>query len=149
MPEILLGVVVLILVLWAVNAFSKADPKQVVRLLRGLGGVAALIFAAFLLFRGEIGVALPLGAFGLGLLGWISLWPATFGARTQKSKGQVSRVRTACLEMELALDTGVMRGQILAGRHAGVALDALDVPALDRASRRHRRGQPPPIDDLS
>ena len=62
----LLGVVVLILLLWASNAFSKADPKQAAKLLRYLGGVAALIFAAFLLFRGEIGVAIPVGAVGLG-----------------------------------------------------------------------------------
>ncbi len=75
------------LLLWAVNAFSKADPKQAARVLRGIGGGAALLFAGFMLFRGEIGVAIPVGVFGLGLLGWVSLWPATFGARTQKSAG--------------------------------------------------------------
>jgi len=126
----LLGVAILVLLLWAVKAFSKADPKQAAKLLRALGGGAALIFAAFLLFRGEIGVALPVGAFGLGLLGWISLWPASFGARTKKSAGQMSRVRTAFLEMELDHDTGTMRGRILAGPHEGAALDDLDPPAL-------------------
>ena len=58
MPEILLGVVVLVLGLWAVSSFSKADPKQVARLLRG-----------------EIGLAVPAGLIGLGLLGWVSLQP--------------------------------------------------------------------------
>ena len=80
MPEILLGVVVLVLGLWAVNSFSKADPKQAARVLRAIGGAGALIFAGFLLLRGEIGVAVTVGLFGLGLLGWVSLWPATFGA---------------------------------------------------------------------
>jgi hypothetical protein len=126
----LLGVVVLILLLWAANAFSKADPKQAARLLRMIGGGAALLFAGFLLIRGEIGIAIPIGAVGLGLLGWISLWPASLGGRTQKSPGQVSRVRSAFLEMELDLDTGAMRGQILAGRYEGVALDTLDAPTL-------------------
>ncbi len=130
MPELLLGGVVLILLLWAAAAFSKADPRQVARVLRLLGGGAALILAAFLLFRGEIGVAVPVGAVGLGLLGWISLWPATFGGRTQKSPGQISRVRSAFLEMELDHDSGAMRGRILAGRYADVALDALDPPTL-------------------
>jgi hypothetical protein len=130
MPEIILGVAVLILALWAVNAFSKADPKQVARLLRYLGGGAALVFAAFLLFRGEIGVAIPVGAFGLGLLGWVSLWPASLTGRTQKSSGRVSRVRTAFVEMELDHDSGAMRGRILAGRYEGVSLDALDPPTL-------------------
>jgi len=127
---LLLGVVVLILLLWAINSFAKADPKQAARLLRSIGGVAALIFAAFLLFRGEIAVALPVGAFGLTLLGWMSLWPATFGARTKRSAGQVSRVRTAYLEMELDHDSGAMRGRVLAGRCQGASLDSLEQSAL-------------------
>jgi hypothetical protein len=130
MPEILLGVVVLVLGLWAVNAFSKADPKQAARVLRAIGGGAALIFAGFLLLRGEIGVAVPVGLFGLGLLGWVSLWPATFGARTQKSTGQASQVRTAFLEMELDHDSGAMHGRVLKGRLEGTALDSLDRAAL-------------------
>jgi DnaJ-like protein len=130
MPEILLGIVVLVLLLWAVNSFSKADPKQAARVLRGLGGGAALLFAGFLMLRGEIGVAVPVGLFGLGLLGWVSLWPATFGARTQKSTGQISRVRTAFLEMELDHDSGTMRGRVVAGRHQGVSLDTMDRATL-------------------
>jgi DnaJ domain len=127
---LIFGVAVLILLLWAMNAFSKADPKQAAKLLRAIGGAAALVFAAFLLFRGEFGIAIPVGAFGLGLLGWISLWPATFGARTQRSSGQASRVRTAFLEMELDHDTGAMQGRVLAGRCEGATLDTLDVMAL-------------------
>ena len=127
---LLLGVAVLILLLWAVNAFSKADPKQAARLLRAMGGAAALIFAGFLMLRGEIGIAIPVGVFGLGLLGWVSLWPASFAGRTQKSTGQTSRVRTAFLEMELDHDSGAMRGRILVGRHEGAALDAIDPPTL-------------------
>jgi hypothetical protein len=53
MPAFLLGVVALLLLLWAASAFSKADPKQVARLLRGIGGVAALLLAAFLLVRAK------------------------------------------------------------------------------------------------
>jgi hypothetical protein len=127
---LIFGVAVLILLLWAANAFSKADPKQAARLLRAMGGAAALILAGFLLLRGEIGVAITVGAIGMGMLGWVSLWPATFGARTQKSSGQNSRVRTAFLEMQLDHDSGSMRGQILKGRYAGTALDALDPQTL-------------------
>ncbi|HTV37372.1 MAG TPA: DnaJ domain-containing protein [Xanthobacteraceae bacterium] len=74
----LFGVVVLILVLWAANAFSKADPKQAARILRSIGGYAALIFAVFLLVRGEFVAAIPVGVFGLGLLGRIRLWPTVY-----------------------------------------------------------------------
>ena len=55
---------------------------------------------------------------------------ASFGSRTQKSAGQVSRVRSAFLEMELDHDTGTMRGRILAGKHEGASLDSLDVATL-------------------
>ena len=130
MPALVLGVVVLILLLFAAYSFSKADPKQALRVLRYFGGGAALLFAVFLLVRGEIGPAVSIGLIGLGLLGYVSLWRASFGGRTQKSPGQVSRVRTAFLEMELDHDSGALRGQVLAGRHQGAALDDLDVPTL-------------------
>jgi hypothetical protein len=126
----LLGVVVLVLLLWAVKAFSKADPKQAARLIRSMGGIAALLLAGFLLLRGQIWVAIPVGVFGLGLLGWQVPWPAILIGRTQKSPGQASRVRTAFLEMELDHDSGAMHGRVLAGRHQGAALDALDLSTL-------------------
>jgi DnaJ domain len=127
---VLLGAIVLILLLWAGSAFSKADPKQAARVVRYIGGGAALIASAFLLLRGAIGIAIPVGAVGLGLLGWISLWPANLANRTQKSAGRVSRVRSAFLEMELDHDTGAMRGFVLAGRFEGKSLDTIDPPTL-------------------
>ena len=142
MPEILLGVVVLALVLWASNAFTRIDPHKLAPAVKFAGGLATLGLAVFLASRGEIGVAAPLGALGLGLLGWIP-WGATgFGSRTRKQAGQVSRVRSAFVEMELDHDTGAMRGRILAGRHEGATLDAFDLativgflPQIDEESR--------------
>jgi hypothetical protein len=130
MPAFLLGVVALFLLLFAGSVFVKADPKQVARVLRWIGGVGALLLAGFLLFRGVIAVAIPLGAFGLSLLGWTSILPAAFGSRTQRSAGQASRVRTAFLEMELDHDTGRMNGHVLAGEFQGASLDALDRATL-------------------
>jgi len=125
-----LGVIVLILLLFAAYSFSKADPKQAARVLRCIGGGAALLFAIFLLVRGAIVPAVSIGLIGLGLLGYAPLWRLNFGRRAQKSPGQASRVRTAWLEMELDHDTGALRGRVLAGRHEGAALDDLDVPTL-------------------
>ena len=132
MPAFLLGVVALLLLLWAASAFIKAEPKEVARVSRWIGGGAALLLAGFLLFRGAIAFAIPLGAFGLSLLGWTSFWPATFGSRTQRNTGQVSRVRTAFLEMELNHDSGKMNGHVLIGSHQGASLDALDRATLMR-----------------
>lgn len=130
MPVLFFGLLALVLALWALNVVSKVDPRIGARVLKAGGGLLALGFAVFLGLRGEIGVAIPLGAFGLGLLGWLPFGPAGFSARTQKSRGQMSRVRTAYFEMELDHDTGEMRGRILSGRHQGAALESLDVKTL-------------------
>jgi hypothetical protein len=130
MPEIIFGFVVLVLVLWVINVISKVDPKIGARALKAGGGVIALGFAVFLGLRGEIGVAIPLGVFGLGLLGWLPFGASSFSSRTQKSGGQTSQVRSAYLEMQLDHDTGAMRGRIVAGRHQGVELERLDVKTL-------------------
>ena len=87
-------------------------------------------FAVFLFLRGELAVALPLGAFGLGLLGWLPFGPAGFSQRVNKTGGGTSHVRSAYLEMELDHDSGAMRGRMLAGRYQGTALDRLDVKTL-------------------
>jgi hypothetical protein len=130
MPTIIFGVLVLILLLWALNAYSKADPKVLVKVVRPAGGIVALAVAAFLLMRGHLEVAIPLGLAGLGLLGWGPFASSSLFQRMQKTPGQVSRVRAAFVEMELDHDTGAMRGTLLAGRHAGAALDTLDLTTL-------------------
>jgi hypothetical protein len=130
MPTLLIGLLVFILLLWALKSFSKADPKQLATVLKALGGVLALGLAGFLAFRGQLYIAIPLGAAGLSLLGWMPWRVPGFGDRISKTPGQVSRVRSSCIEMELDLDTGAMTGHILAGRHQGAGLDSLDVPTL-------------------
>jgi DnaJ domain len=130
MPALAFGVVVLVLLLSVAYAFSKADPKQAARVLRYIPGGVVLFFAILLLVRGAIVPAVSVGVIGLGLLGYELRWRPSTAGRAQKSPGQVSRVRTACLEMELDHDSGALRGQVLAGRHKGAALDDLDVPSL-------------------
>ncbi|HET9716760.1 MAG TPA: DnaJ domain-containing protein [Pseudolabrys sp.] len=130
MPALIFGVLVLVLVLWALNIIAKADPKVAARVAKVGGGLLSLGFAVFLGLRGEIGIALPLGAFGLGLLGWLPFGPAGFSARTQKTSGQTSRVRSAYFEMELDHDSGIMRGRVVAGPHRGAELDRLDLETL-------------------
>jgi hypothetical protein len=130
MPLILGVAVIVVALLWAVGRFSKPDdPKQNARLLRRVGGGAVLLFAAFLFLRGEIWVAIPVGAFGLGMIGWMSPW-ARLNGLPWKFPSRVSRVRSAFLEMELDHRSGTMRGRILAGPHDGTSLDTLDVPTL-------------------
>ncbi len=130
MPQLIMGAVILALVLWGMHYFSKANPNALAPVVRKGGGYGALAGAAFLASRGQLGLAVPLGIAALGLLGWMPFGPAGFGQRTQKSGGQVSRVRSAFVEMELDHDSGVMRGTITAGRLAGTSLETMDVAAL-------------------
>lgn len=130
MPALIFGLLVLVLALWVLGVISRVDPKIAARVLKAAGGILAIAFSAFLGLRGEIGVAIPLGLFGLGLLGWIPFGVPGFSQRTQKSAGQTSRVRSAFLEMELDHDSGAMRGRIIAGSRQGAALETLDVKTL-------------------
>ena len=130
MPAIVFGILVLVLVLWGLNTYAKADPKTLARVLRPAGGILAVSAAVFLFFRGHLEVAIPLGLFGLGLLGWGPFASTGLFQRTRKTPGQVSRVSAPYVEMELDHDSGAMRGRILTGRHQGATLDALDQNTL-------------------
>jgi DnaJ domain len=130
MASLLFGLVVLALALWALNAFTKVNPHTASAVLKAGGGLGALALAGVLGVRGRLDVAIPLGLTGLGLLGWLPWSIPGFGARTRKSAGQISRVRSAFVEMELDHDTGAMRGRVLAGPHEGMMLDALDLATL-------------------
>jgi hypothetical protein len=130
MAPLIFGLVVLALALWALNAFTKVNPHTAAAVLKAGGGLGALAVAGVLGVRGRLDVAIPLGLTGLGLLGWLPWSIPGFGARTHKSVGKVSRVRSAFVEMELDHDTGSMTGRVLAGQHAGTTLDALDLATL-------------------
>ncbi len=129
MPTALLGILALILLLWALNGFIRTDPRLAARVLKTSAGIAALVGAVVFVALERFGIALPLGVAGLVLLG---LWPGSigFGRRARKSPGQLSRVRSAFLEMELDHDSGAVRGRILAGRLEGTSLDAVSVATL-------------------
>ena len=127
---LLFGLAALAVLLWMAQKYLQADPRKLAAMAKPAAGTATLGFAGFLALRGQYAIAAPLAFVGFGLLGWMPFGPAGFGARTQKSTGQISRVRSAFLEMELDHDTGAMRGVFLAGPRQGTRLDALDVDTL-------------------
>src|SRR5688572_17590003 len=102
MQFFILGLAALVLGLFLVSGFTRANPAAMARQMRLAGGALALGAAAIFLVRGAAGPASLLGALGAWLLGWSG---ATSGP-TNKSPGQMSTVTTEHLSMELDHDSG-------------------------------------------
>ena len=142
MISVLSGAAVLFGLWWLMRQFAAANPATLGKRLRQGGGVVALALAALLLLRGRIDMALLLGGAGAWLIGWSGMLPQSWGSRTARSAGSVSRVRSAMIEMELDHDTGGMNGSVLAGAFAGRALDELAPEALRDLYAECRRADP-------
>jgi hypothetical protein len=138
MPTLIAGAVAVVLLYSLLQMFRAANPVVLARAIKIGGGVVALAVAAFTGIKGELAVAVPLGIFGAGLLGWSPFGASGFssigglfgGSRTQRSPGQASRVRSQFVDMMLDHDSGELKGQIVAGANAGHALDEFDLPQL-------------------
>jgi hypothetical protein len=138
MPTLIAGVVAVIVLYSLLQMFRAANPAVLARTIKIAGGVVALAVAAFTGFKGELAVAIPIGIFGAGLLGWSPFGSSGFGnigglfsgASASRSPGQTSRVRSEFLDMTLDHDSGGLTGRIVAGPHAGHSLDEFDLSQL-------------------
>ncbi len=105
MINLVIGAAIVALIYYGLKAFGRADAKALATLGRRAGGGALLLVAAFLGARGHIETALPLGIFGLSLIGW-DIRGAMPWSRGSASRGRTSNVRTAALDMMLDHDSG-------------------------------------------
>ena len=110
--------------LLATRGFTLANPGVMARHIRTSAGVAVLIGAGILLFRGLAGYAMSLAALGTWLL-WGGNLPWGMSGSAQKSPGQSSRIVTDHLEVELDHDSGRIQGRVLKGFFAGRDLESL------------------------
>ena len=130
MPTLIAGIVAVILLYSLLQMFRAANPVVLARAIKIGGGVVALAVAAFTGIKGELAVAIPLGIFGAGLLGWSPFGASGFGnigrmfagSGTQRSPGQTSQVRSQFLDMTLEHDSG--------GPYAGHFLGEFDLRQL-------------------
>ena len=90
MPTLIAGVVAVILLYSLLQMFRAANPVVLARAIKIGGGVVALAVAAFTGIKGELAVAIPLGIFGAGLLGW-----SPFGASGFSNIGGMFGARRA------------------------------------------------------
>jgi DnaJ domain len=135
MPTLVAGVVAVVVLYLLLQMFRAANPAVLARAIKIVGGVVSLAVAAYTGVRGELAVAIPLGIFGAGLLGWSPFGTSGFSTigglfGGQRSSGQSSRVRSAFLDMSLDHDSGELSGTILAGEHAGRSLGEFDLAQL-------------------
>ena len=138
MPTLIAGAVAVILLYTLLQMFRAANPAVLARAVKLVGGVVALAVAAFTGLRGEFAVAIPIGIFGAGLLGWspmgmsgIQLYRRDVRRQARDvRRAQASRVRSQFLDMRLDHDSGQLNGRIVAGPHAGRSLDEFDLPQL-------------------
>jgi DnaJ domain len=139
MPTLIAGAVAVFLLYSLLQMFRAANPVVLARAIKIGGGVVALAIAAFTGIKGELAVAIPLGIFGAGLLGWSPFGPAGFsnigglfggGSSAQRSQGQASRVRSQFVDMMLDHDSGELKGEIVDGPNAGHSLDEYDLQQL-------------------
>jgi hypothetical protein len=131
--SLIAGIVAVITLYLLLQVLRTANPVVLARGMKIGGGVVSLAIAVFIGVRGELAVAIPLGIFGAGLLGWSPFGAGGFsipGWGSQRSSGQTSRVRSAFLDMSLDHDSGNLQGQIVAGDHAGRSLDEFDLREL-------------------
>jgi len=136
--SLIAGFVAIITLYLLLQMFRAANPAVLARAVKISGGIVALAVAAFTGVKGEFAVAIPLGFFGAGLLGWTPAGASAFanigrifsGANRQRSAGQASRVRSRFFEMTLDHDSGALTGVIVAGPHAGRSLEAFELPGL-------------------
>src|SRR5262245_43903014 len=98
------GIVAVVTLYLLLQVLRNTNPAVLARGLKIGGGIVCLAVAAFVGVRGELAVAIPLGLFGAGLLGWSPFGAGGFsipgfnfpGWGSQRSSGQTSRVRSAC-----------------------------------------------------
>ena len=135
MPTLIAGIIAVVVLYSALQMFRAANPAVLARAIKIGGGVLALAVAAFTGVRGELAVAIPLGIFGAGLLGWSPFGNTGFpgfggrfgGGQTAR---QSSRVRSQYLDMTLDHNSGVLKGRIVEGPHAGRMLDEFELSEL-------------------
>jgi hypothetical protein len=128
-----IGLILLFLLLSAIKQFARMDAAAAARLVRHGGGVVGMIGALLLLLRGRVSLAAALAGAVAHFAGWRPMgtsWTPFRGSGIGAASGRVTTARSAMVEMRLDHDSGLMTGVVLAGVHAGRALETLARPEL-------------------
>jgi hypothetical protein len=126
MSYLVLGLALLVSVLLLARWATAVDPRSLARLVRVLGGAAALAVLGFVVLSGRVQWLLYALPFALPVFfHWRSNQIRRRNAQGPKP-GQRSQVDTAWIHMELDHDTGAMQGTVRMGRFAGRELASME-----------------------
>lgn len=117
MTYVLIGGAALIGLMVLYQLVRKADVRQLVRGLRWVTGGAAALVTAFLLLRGQVGIASITGFAAFSILYLGRLGPLVFDSGV--SGANRSSVNSRFFAMTLDHDSGDVLGRVLAGEFAG------------------------------
>ena len=137
MPTLIAGAVAVVVLYLLLQMFRAANPAVLARAVKIVGGVLSLAVAAYTGLRGELVVAIPLGIFGAGLLGWSPYRRVGLFQYRRHVRRRTALIGTelagalAIPRYEFSITTaGELSGTILAGEHAGRSLGEFDLAGL-------------------
>lgn len=110
----------LIALLAILRVYIKINPALLARGTKSIAGVISIGVAIYLLTRGAVLLAAP-----LGLLGAWLIWAPARIRLGGPSSATVSRITTDHLEVQLDHDTGLVTGQVLKGMFANRRIETL------------------------
>jgi hypothetical protein len=114
---LLLGIVVVVLGLWGLNAFATADPATLLRLVRQAGLVAGVTVALLLLVIFLASRRFAFAVIELALLGAAARWAwlRWRGGPPGSARSPATAVETPYLRMRFDHASGTMSGTVLRG----------------------------------
>jgi hypothetical protein len=135
------GVIAVVTLYLLLQTLRTANPAMLARMTRKAGGIGCLAVAAFTGIRGELAVAIPIGLFGAGLLGWSPGGLDRLGGLFGSGGGGAEARRSQLIALEPDPRSGRLLGRFVAGPYAGRSLDDFEVlqlaamvPTLNRDS---------------
>ncbi|MDZ4736163.1 MAG: DnaJ domain-containing protein [Rhodospirillaceae bacterium] len=128
-----IGVLLLVLLLFGLRAFVRADPKKLVFSVKVLAVGFGVVGLVWLAAGGRLGIVMMLAAMALPIFARMrarrrAANAGTFGGPPRE--GQASSLDTRFFSVTLDHDSGALDGSVREGAYRGRMLSDLDLPAL-------------------
>lgn len=147
MPQLLLGLALLVGLVLIVRGFLAAEPRVLAQIVRWTAGVVLAGVAVLLIISGREGLVFSAAALATPLVLRWGGWRRRLGlgGAAGPAPGRCSQVETRLLSMTLDHDSGALSGRVLTGRFAGRMLDQMAFDQLLALLDDCRQTDPPSV----